>query len=56
MLCGGLGIVIAIILFSSWYESEQNWKRVIAWVAGIWAGISILVYLLIFLSEFISAF
>ncbi len=50
MLCGGLGFVVAAILFFGWRNSEQEWKRIIALIAGIWAGISILVYLLIFIS------
>lgn len=45
MLCGGLGIVIAGILFFGWRKSHVRWKRVVAWIAGVWGGISIAFYL-----------
>lgn len=28
-----------------WRKSNQQWKRVLAWIAGIWGGVSILFYL-----------
>lgn len=47
-MCGGLGFVIAAILFFGWRKSTRQWQRAIAWIAGIWAVISILYYIYIF--------
>jgi hypothetical protein len=59
MVCGGLGLVIAAALFFGWRRSEAKWKRIIAWIAGVWGGISIAFYLglggLYLLDEYVAS-
>jgi hypothetical protein len=45
MLCGGLGLVIASVLFFRWRSSETKWKRTVAVIAGAWAGLSVVVHI-----------
>lgn len=44
MICGGLGFVIGTIVFFSWYKSEVQWKKVIAYICAVWMTISVLIY------------
>ena len=46
-MCGGLGLVIAAVLFFGWRNSDKQWQKVLAWIAGIWGGLSLVGYLLI---------
>jgi hypothetical protein len=41
-MLGGVGIVLALILFFFWRKSGTSWKKTIAWIGLIWAGISFL--------------
>lgn len=41
---GGLGIVIGLLAFLFWHKSIKGWQKVIAWIGGIWAAISIVFY------------
>ena len=54
MLCGGLGLVIAAIVFLGWRNSTKQWQRIFSWIAGIWAGVSIIVYAYIFIAALVS--
>ena len=51
-MCGGVGLVIAAIMFFGWRNSTKQRQRVIAWIAGIWAAVSIVFYIFIFLSAY----
>lgn len=47
---GVLGILLGVILFLIWRKSTKAWQRVLAWIAGIWAGISMLIYIIVYFS------
>jgi len=49
-MLGGLGLVIAAIVFFVWRKSTKQWQRVVAWIAAIWAIVSILIIFLAILS------
>lgn len=50
-MLGGFGLVVAIVLFLIWKSSTKQWQRVVAWLAGGWAAISILFYGAILLQQ-----
>lgn len=52
---GGLGILIGVILFLVWRKSTKAWQRVLAWIGGIGAGISILFYIFVYFSLNLNA-
>ena len=49
-MLGGIGLIIAALLLFGWRRDAIHWKRIIAWIAGIWAGVSILFYIFVFLT------
>ena len=40
-MLGGCGLLIAGVIFLVWFRSDKSWQRVIAWIAGFWALISL---------------
>jgi hypothetical protein len=46
IMLGGLGLVIAAIVFFVWRKSTKQWQRVVAWIAAIWGIISIFIIIL----------
>jgi len=51
MFCGGLGFVIGTIVFFSWYKSEVQWKKIVAYICGAWMTISALIYFLVIVTS-----
>ncbi len=47
---GSLVILIGVILFLIWRKSTKTWQRALAWIAGIWAAISMLFYMIVYFS------
>jgi len=45
MVLGGVGLVIAAIVFFAWRKSTKGWQRTVAWIAAAWAVVSILFYI-----------
>jgi formate-dependent nitrite reductase membrane component NrfD len=39
-MLGGLGIVLAVIIFFVWRKSAKSWQRTIAWLGLIWVIVS----------------
>jgi len=49
-MCGGLGFLIGTIIFFSWYRSDVTWKKIVAYICGVWMTVSAAYLALLFLA------
>jgi len=50
MVLGGCGLVIAAVVFFAWRKSSKSWQRTVAWIGAAWAAVSVLFYVIYFIS------